>query len=85
MRSERVDNSNTSAITYGGSWNTASNYQIPNTQNPSPYEQTSATDASASMNFTGRGIEIKGVKNWGWWTYGVVSDDNRAYIAPIKQ
>lgn len=77
MRSERVDNTNTSLIDYEGAWDTKSNYQIPNTQNPSPYHQTSITDASASFNFTGRGIEIKGMKNWGWWTYNVVSANNR--------
>lgn len=72
----RVDNQNTSVISYSGDWETKYDPQIPSTENPSPYFQTSSIDSSASMNFTGRAIEIRGESNWGWWIYTVELDGN---------
>lgn len=60
-------------ITYEGNWTTRTDSKVPTSDNPAPYFQTSSSGASASMNFTGRAVEIRGISNWGWWQYLVVS------------
>ncbi|KAH8119972.1 hypothetical protein DFH11DRAFT_21098 [Phellopilus nigrolimitatus] len=72
----RIDNQNTSLIVYNGNWTTRSDSQVPNSQNPSPFFETDDFGASASFNFTGRAVEVRGVKNYGWWTYSVTLDGN---------
>lgn len=47
---------------------------IPNTSNPQPYKETNLSLSSVSLQFTGGvAVAINAPRNWGHWTYNVVS------------
>ncbi|KAJ7691187.1 hypothetical protein B0H17DRAFT_1063707 [Mycena rosella] len=62
-------------LAYTGSWKPVSAPGIPNATVTHPYEQTSSSGSSVSMNFTGAvGVAINGPVNWGDWVYSVELD-----------
>ncbi|KDQ63054.1 hypothetical protein JAAARDRAFT_188677 [Jaapia argillacea MUCL 33604] len=69
-----VDNTNTAALTYYGSWTSNFNDKIPNSTHPSEYHETKAGDASVAFNFTGTAVVVNGTANWGNWVYEVSLD-----------
>ncbi|KAL5495043.1 hypothetical protein ACEPAI_505 [Sanghuangporus weigelae] len=66
---ERIDNQNTSVISYSGSWTVHNAHQIPSPDHPAPYFQTDKSGSSASLNFSGRAVAVRGESNLGWWSY----------------
>ena len=51
---------------------TASN--IPNASHPQPFYQVDGpTQASVTFSFQGTGVALNGTRDWGGWTYSVVS------------
>ncbi|KLO05469.1 hypothetical protein SCHPADRAFT_862370 [Schizopora paradoxa] len=69
LQTHIIDNSNTTAINYAGTWSTSAAHQIPE-----PYQITKTSGSSASMEFQGRAIAINGMTNFGWWVYQVELD-----------
>ena len=58
---------------YAGNWTTLNDPQIPSTDDPKPYVETSDALASVSADFTGAvAVAINANRNWGHWLYKVV-------------
>ncbi|KAH8119971.1 hypothetical protein DFH11DRAFT_21353 [Phellopilus nigrolimitatus] len=73
--STRIDNQNTSVISYEGNWK---NVTIPNI--PFIFHETQNSGASTSLNFSGRAVEVRGQSNFNWWTYTATLDGTVYYM-----
>ncbi|KAL4252453.1 hypothetical protein ABKN59_002704 [Abortiporus biennis] len=70
--SELVDNQNTTALLYQGTWVTKTDVQIPSRASPKPFKQTQDPAGSVSLNFTGAiAVAIDGNRNWGHSLYNM--------------
>lgn len=73
---------NTDALMeYQGVWSAGNNSQIPSTQDPQPYHKTNTTGSSVSLNFTGIAVAINGTRDWGSYTYNVVSSASDSVLS----
>ena len=66
---------NATNVQYTGMWTVEDdpNHQIPSKADPAPYYEVAAAPASLSFAFQGVGVAVNGSRNWGSYTYDVVS------------
>ncbi|KAL5495045.1 hypothetical protein ACEPAI_507 [Sanghuangporus weigelae] len=73
-----VDNQNTSAIWYTGDWTTSKVVSdVPSSGTPTPFHSTTASGASAALNFTGRAVALYGSSTTNHGPYSVTLDGVR--------
>lgn len=60
---------------YNGDWKVQNdpNGQIPSKDHPAPFQEVQDAPASVSFSFEGSGVAVNGSRNWGGFTYDVVS------------
>ena len=77
---------NTNFFEYSGDWLqvTDPNGQIPNTSHPAPFYEVKDPPASLWFTFQGTGIAVNGSRNWGGYTYNVVSPLNSVFIIMMR-
>ena len=74
INSVQIDGLNQTVLHYDGKWTNQSSYNVPSDSSPAPYMSTSDPGDTVSMTFRGgAAVSINGPRNWGHWTYNVVS------------
>ncbi|CAL1694321.1 unnamed protein product [Somion occarium] len=76
-----IDNSNTTVLSYAGSWQNTTDRNVPTRDNPQPFHYTLSSGSSVSINFTEcMAISLNGSRNCGHGRYSVkLSDFNDGY------
>ncbi|KAL5534029.1 hypothetical protein ACEPAG_489 [Sanghuangporus baumii] len=73
-----IDNQNTSAISYTGDWTPSKIVSdVPSSGSPTPFHSTTASGASAALNFTGRAVALYGSSTTDHGPYSVTLDGVR--------